>query len=682
MKLAALFYIIFTLLAAPSAFSVTPITTLYLKEKAGVTSSNYPLTFGHVFKMDDVRDTVAIHIGDQKLPTQMDIKTTYTNGSVRFAVITIIIPSISSGQVIPLTIVNETSSPTSGPLTKAGLLATNVGSIITLSNILGSGYSGSLTADLRAVIENSAQLSYWLEGPLCTEILVKQNLNLSLNAAWEARVYPTTRYGTRISNTIENVNADYRGHIQYETQIDLGFSPSQTVYQKPSTLMLESSRWRKVLWLGEEPPETELRYDINYLISTGAVMNYNTSLIVPESIIAETYARWQNSDHDIMENGIVEKYFPTTGGREDIGILPTWSVRYLLTMDNRLKEIMLNSGQVIGSAPAHYRESNNQKSFFSHPISIDDRPTIWTTASRAHTFGKHALPSPIGDVDSAAYGWYIDRAHQGSFSYLPYLITGDYFFLEEMYYLASWSLSASDYNATWGRDYATGLIQGQVRAEAWAFRNLVDAAAFAQDGSPEKKYYVEKINNNINKWKTEENKYPLGHWGIDNYASTSGLTEEVKNPTSPWMEDFMLLSLVHAKEQQFDTDEIIDFYSNFIINRFTNPDFNWFNGAPYRFPAKLTDDTLPQSFAQANALFTEQPTSFPTDDSPGSYRFVALSALSTQTDKPLGLQGYTWLKQNVNSQDELNTNPTWAIVPRNLNVGAAAKPYIMSIKIQ
>lgn len=641
------------------------ITTLSLIEKQGITTTNYPLTFGHVFKKGDVRQGVEVQLNGNFLPSQCDAKTTYPDGSVRFAVISIIIPTLTAKSSNTIALYPAPIHEPSGYLGKPEILAANVRNEIRLTDISGSGYSGNLTANLTDTITNH-NFEYWLKGGVTTEILVRQKLNNSLEASWEVRFYPGTSFGPRISHSIENMNAGYRGHVSYAVDIQAGTPALKSIYSKLPFLHNESSRWRKVIWIGNEPPETELHYDLPYLISSGAVMNYDTSLTVSESTISSSHSIWESKDHDIMGNGVLEKYFPKTGGRKDIGMLPTWSARYLLSMDNRLKKMVLNSGEMASSGPIHYRESNPDKAFYKHPVSIDDRPTVWTTASRASSYGdrRDRLPPPVGSVSSKEHGWSIDRAHQGSFTYLPYLITGEKYYLDEMYYWAAWCLSAMDYNSSWGRDSSNGLIRDQVRGEAWALRNIVDAAAFAQDNSLEKKYLNAKVSHNIVEWEKEKDRYPLNHWGVDKYATVSGLDKSyVKYPTSPWMEDFMLLSLSHAKRQGFETQTILAWYSTFIINRMTHFDFNHFNGTPYRFPTELRDGSYVSSWSQANDLFMDQPTSFPADDYPNSYRFIAMAAASTITDYPNGFTAYNFLKTHVKNQQDLNKNPTWAIVP-------------------
>jgi len=657
------------------------VTNVTVFEKAGVTTNNYPLTFGHVFKKGDVPQSVQVTLNGQILPAQFDIKRHWDDGSVKHGVISVIIPQMPANGSVNLVLETNDDPNNSGAMDKGAILATNVESRIDLTGLSGSGYSGNASAFLKTAINDTANLEYWLQGPVCTEILVNQRLNNSLNASWEARFYPGTNFGVRVSNSIENMDADYRGNINYAVSILTGTDNLTAAYSKPTFQHNESSRWRKVLWIGPEPPEVEVHYNLPYLISTGSIMNYDASLQVPETVLAAAYSAWQSSDHDIMGSGTLQTYFPSTGGREDIGILPTWTARYLISMDNRMREIMLINAEMSSSCPIHYRESNPDMSFYGSPVSIDDRPGVRTTAQYAadSNYAPGTLPPAIGDT---ATEWTIDRAHQGSFAFIPYLITGEKYYLDEMIYWAAWDLSQSAYNSDWGRDYSKGLIRDQVRGEAWAIRNIADAAAFSPDNSLMTNYLTDKINNNISQWMEEKDRYPLNYWGIDSYASTSGMTSDVRDVTSPWMEDFMLLALAHMKELGFSAQQILDWYgTSFTINRFTHPDFNHFNGAPYRFPARLTDGTYPQTWAEANSKFIDQPTAFPTDDYPYSYRFIAMAATSCLLDYPNGEAAYQFLKNNVQDQNELNEDPTWAIIPRTVT-GQSSVPQILNVTIE
>lgn len=659
-------YLLITLGVSAVCAEAQLITTLTIKEKVGATTSNYPLTFAHVFKKGGVPNSVTIVADGAQLDTQCDIKKRYDDNSIRHAIISVILPQVNANQSLTLQLFTSDETANQNEMNKNEILSTDVGSKIELTNISGSGYSGSLTADLRSSIQNMDQMNYWLKGSVCTEILVVEKLNNSLNAAWEARFYPGTSYGVRISNSIENIEADYRGNIDYAVSINLGNASPIEVYSKPKFQHNISSRWRKVLWVGNKPPEVEIRYDTNYLISTGHIMNYDTSLNVPESVIASSYSNWQSSDHDIMGTGYIQTKIGTAGGREDIAVLPTWCVRYLLTMDNRMREVMLNHAEMASSAPMHYRESDNNRAFYSHVISINDRPTTFLFEHLCDNYSainsSDLLPKEIGETST---NWAIDNetlSHQPDFAYLPYLITGEYYYLQELYYWAGFDLAAR--HAEYRQGDKGIITHTNTRGFAWPFRTLSFAASIAPDEHPENQYFNQKVDNNINYYTTRSSLFPLRMWDED--TTIDGLTSDIGRACSPWMEDYMLLCLTTVKELGFSAGQIIDWYKDFFINRFTHPDFNPYKGCPYRFPVRYTNGNLLQTWSQANAAIPGDPSSFPADDYPYSYRYLAMAALSCLTEYPNGQKAYDFLKANVNSQEKLNEDPTWAIIPRNI----------------
>lgn len=696
-----LLVIVWLLMIAPCMGSVT---TLTLYEREGKTTSNYPLTFGHVFKDGDVTGYVSVTYNGTILTTQCDVKTTYPSGDVKFAVISVVLPSVTSGSTNTLVLNTAASTATTGYMDEAAILATNIEDEIRITNLSGSGYSGSLTADLNAEID-TGDFDYWLRGTVVTEVLVEENLNNSLDASWEVRFYPGTSFGPRISHSIENVNADYRGIVNYSVDIQAGEPSLSRRYTYSSLQHNENSRWRKVIWVGTEPPETELHYDLEYLASTGAVMNYNTALSVPEATISDTYSTWQSTDHDIMGNGNINKYFPGTGGRPDLGILPEWSALYLLTMDNRLREVVVNNGEMASSAPIHYRENDNARSFYRLPVSIDDRPTVWTqddSNSRASKFGwtEDKLPVAIGLYSHTEHDWTIDVAHQGSFAFLPYLITGEKYFLKEVQYWAAYDLSASDSSSVYGRRGSNGIIDPdprETRGVAWALRNIGDAAKFSVDGEPEGPYFSEKIENNFDFLYARRDLYDLG--ALQSRGGVEYLVTGVTGGTSPWMDDFVVTAVCHLIDLGFTNGiaDVISWYGEFILNRYLHPDFNHYLGSQYRFPLIDGGGNI-TTWADASASYdttsdpsqTSNSTSFPTVTagmSADDYHLYALGLLAIIDDYHTGTYGATagataraWLWSEIHNaalDDLLDSHPKWAFLSRKNR-----RPYPIILKIQ
>lgn len=672
------------------------VASLTVREKNGTALSNTPVTFGHVFSEGEVPDTVAVQINGTELSTQCDVKRRWDDGSLRHAVISVVIPAITANGDVVLDLVRASGLDNGTPMSKSDILATGIQSIMELSEIEGSGYSGSLTANLRDAINSQTELNYWLQGSVCTEIIVNQRLNNSLNALWTVRFYPGTSYGWRISNTIENVEAEYRGNVSYALNINYGYPEPANVYHKDKFQHHFNARWRKVLWHGQEPSEIEIRYDLDYLIATGHIPKYDTGLVIPESTVNSHYTRWSGADNDIMGISTIAPYFPMTGNRDEIGILPNWTACYLLSMDNRMRDMMLNIGELSGSIPIHMRESDPTRSFFGHIVSIDDRPSVWLDrTSFRYTAEEDRLPEPIGETDTP---WSVDRAHQTSFAYVPYLITGDYYFLQEMYYWSGWDLGACTFNPDYGRDYSKGLLRDQVRGEAWALRVIAQAAALAPDNDIEKPYLKEKIMNNIVAWLSETvdnpDSHPLHAWGHTSCRSHdggrpnetivgctaeptgtgSGVYEDtlpVRHATLPWHGDFMILSLHHTLKLGYPTQELLDWLGHYTINRFTHPEVNPYNGANYRLPSTYTLDAnindpyyYIDTWLQFSESVIDQPTAFESDSpAPFSYIYNARAALACLSHLEEGYDAYLWIDSQVANQDSLNENPTWALAP-------------------
>lgn len=665
------------------------VTGFSIEEKDGATTEGYPVTFGHVFKRGDIFNSVAVRtVGcSEVLPTQLDRKRSYDDGSLKFGIISFVIPRITAHEIMEFEIITTQTNESSQGMSTSEILNMNFDGRIELTGTNFHSNKNLLSINVRNILEDSGDLSTrWLEGDVVTELLLDSAFDEQLHGKFEVRIYPEWD-GIRVSHTVENVWGDYRGNVDYSVDIYMGTSDDLT-YHKNTFTHNVNSRWRKVLWLGNEPPEVEIKFNIDYIISTGMIMNYDTSLVISEDAVASSYNRWQASDHDIMGTGYLQTYFATTGDREEIGVLPTWTTRYLLSMDNRMKEVMLNHAELFAGCPIHYKESDPTRPFYGHIVSIDDRPTAWLGRDDFR-YIKEAdrFADPIGSEDTV---WYIDRAHQASYAYIPYMVTGDYFYLEELYYWAGYDLAASNFNSSYGRDYSRGLIRDQVRGEAWAIRNIADAAAICPDGDIEKAYFEEKIDNNIAEWMAEKDRYPLNYWGsISSLASEGGrptdfVTDNVGRIACPWQDDWMLTILTHMKEQGYATGQIIDWFSSFVINRFSHPDFNWFNGAPYRFPVEyiIDDEQIPTWKAANNAIAEPYRLvdSFPSEENHGSYRVKAYVALSCVTDQPGGWKAYNWMHNQITNREGcqyytssknfasfrevMEHNPKWAILPR------------------
>ncbi len=660
-----------TTLAAPEMPLVTSVT---IHEKAGVTTANYPVTLSLGFARGDVADGVTARIAGQLVPTQTDVKVRYPDTSVKHALVSFVIPEMPASAQVAVDILDGVVWSDADYVAKAELLATDFEAAMDLTvDYVPTEISA------RQMLDDIADPEYWVKGPVCSELLIRDfdlNVAQQLNVQWRVRLYPGWD-GMRIETVVENGWTEYRGNIEYDFALSLGYASPATVRQETGFTHNANARWRLVHWLGSEPPEIEVHYDLDYLIASGLLGGYDTSLVVPESTMAGAYSTWLTSSHDIMGSGIITTYFPMTGGRQDLGLLPTWAARYLLSWDNRMREVTLNCGDLSGSIPIHYRESDPNRSFYQHVMSIDDRPTIWAGWwDFSGTSPADALP-PSLDTENTI--WTVDSSHQPSLAYVPYLVTGDYYYLEEMYFWAGRNLAYNNW-AYRGGDGSLGLLHTQdTRAQAWSLRNIADAANMAPDGDIEKPYFIEKTNNNIADYVDRfviNGLFPSIRY-FKAQATTSrpdaNLDPECSHYTSPWQDDFMMIVLGHMWQIGFDTGSMINWFSRSLIDRLTHPDYNSFRSAPYHIPTHYHDGqggSLPYAtWLDVNNAFVDDvgPSDFPDPDYAASYSYAMRSACAQVTHVPGGQVAWDWLDVHIHSKDTLTADPTWALIPGPVN---------------
>jgi len=700
---------------------------------------------------------------------QDDVKTRWPDGSLRHALVSFR-ATVPSGGAITVNFVNNANPCSSGSksacdsaaLTQAGMLNFDIGQgpgrwaariEATASGIVQG-------ADAHAMIANG-QWTYWLRGPVVTQVIVEdRSPALSQDFGWQCSSNCTGDYssatwtaassstyqslhpifvagfypgyqGIEVDYIIENVWGARLQDQRYSVKLYANY-PESAVYTNPGIPHWGRTRWHKKFWSGATPGRVRTDYNLPYLIESRAVPNFDLTRQVPSGTIAGVLSHWAATDQatpmgDYVAggthlSGFWYKYMPMTGGREEIGLFPTWAVRYLYTFHttangNDLYNVMLGNGDVSGYTPIHVRESNSDPNFKYCALSqtclsagLDTVPAWGLSVSRdAHATVGGTFGSPVAPL-SSAHNWTLDAAHQGSFPYIPYLITGDWYYLQELNFWASYNLlepnGATDrfYSGHGDWDY----IREQIRGDAWWWRNIAHASVMAPDGSADKAYFTQKLLNNIavregkldlrngygyandnTKWQwgytqaaeildvtntSTHRPNPLNFWDFDAYASFEEIDTTVTQYIIPqWQVHFMMVVLGHLEELGFPTMELRKAVGKNMINQLQNPNFNPWLIATYRTPAIMNaTGTWPSSWSEALSGFlaVEQArTNWPTNatDPDSGYNFVALGAASFLpgiTDGPYTGDGaWNWFTGKLNLGLQ-NDNPKWAFVPR------------------
>lgn len=319
------------------------------------------------------------------------------------------------------------------------------------------------------------------------------------------RDYP----GVKVEYILENTWTNKMQTQVYDVQLRAGrdLAPvgnAQTMVHWPA------SRWRQVGWSGAEPGGIHIDHNFAYLIYARALPSYDLTKHIPASQVNNELDQFLATDRGVgMGSGQWFQAFEAPGSRGDIAMIPEWYLFYLYTADPRLWDLIAGNAEAGAHVPIHYRESTTNRAFCpiscdSSPpavgrvLSIETRPTIYIPIYNFDDTKAEDRTVPVGTITHG--GWTPDIAHQPSFAYIPYLLTGDWYFLEELHFWGSWNMGACSnpgYTCDYCRHADWGQITQEVRSRAWGLRSLAYAAMMTPDGMPEKTYFTNKLNNNI-----------------------------------------------------------------------------------------------------------------------------------------------------------------------------------------
>ena len=553
-----------------------PITDVGL-ENTGGAQTNVPFTFGQVFAVGAMKSTegLAAKLSDGTvLPLQVNIKATHADGSVRHAIISGVLPALAASQTQSMTLVKSGASAKS---------------TVTLQNLISTGLSAKTTitlggvkytASLADAVASSTPIN-WLSGTVANEWIVSAPLkdangvaHPQLTARFDVRWYSGLEKQARVEFVVENDKTWVPGiKINYGVDLELG---GKSVFSKANLDHFHHSRWHQYFWWdAARQPSINIKLNSAYLIATKAVPNYDTSFAPRDGELNALAQSVNGGNTGPMTIGPVTAYMPTTGGRNDIGSLPSWSVMWLLSMDKRAWNVMMAAADGAGSWSIHYRDEKTGQAVRTDNDVNKEITTHFNLRSRG------PLPVPRFVNDDLGHSWTpytYDTAHQPSLTYLPYLVTGDYYYLEEMQFWAALNPLETD-PASSGR--GKGLVRWQqLRGQAWSLRTLAQTAYATPDADALKTYFTNQLDANLdfyNQAYVVGNPNKLGAYD----GSGEGAFTEADN-FAPWQDDFFTWTLGYTSELGFaKADPILKWKAQYSVGRMTAPGFCWVAASSY-----------------------------------------------------------------------------------------------------
>src|SRR3954451_24240321 len=368
--------------------------------------------------------TGALQVGS--LATQTDVKNTWPDGSIRFAIVTVKATTAGSLPIVP-------SAPSAGSFTPTLPAATVV------LTIAGVAY----TAELPATPSGDR----WLSGPLVYEgrAIVAPASSAAggahpfLRVIFDTRVYADG--GSRVDVTIENVlDRVDAATITYDVAITVNGAP---VFTQAAVQHFYLTRWRKTFPI-EGTTFASIRPEVAAFTRANAVPSY-----LP-SVITNVISTPNGANFGILQSGALDPIMSDHSGRAELAPLPDWTARYLVHKDPNQRAFVLANGDLSGSWPIHMREAESGAHTgigTERYESIDQRPNLWLDerAQAASWDYIKGTPLPMREYGTDIPGpgqspLLPDNAHQPSLAYTPYLLTGDRYYAEEMAFWANYGM--------------------------------------------------------------------------------------------------------------------------------------------------------------------------------------------------------------------------------------------------
>jgi hypothetical protein len=667
---------------ADSALPVgSTVTTVKVRNPSAEQETDVPVTFGQVFAPGDVPagNTLVARIGSSAVPTQVDVKARHADGSLRHAIMTVVVSSMAPGEEQEAELVSAPEGAAPQPVEEEDLLESEFDASVLLT-IGSTPYSVAARSLLEA-----GQAVKWLSGPVVSEWIVagapvaEGAPHPHLSVRFSVRAYAGMQR-VRVAVSVDNdwaFEPDPQNFV-YDASVRMGETEA---YQVSGLTHYHHARWRKVFWWGNAV-SSEAAQDGRYMMESGALPHYDPALVIGEEALAELQSSWLTLDTGPMGIGPMQPYMPTTGAHDDIGPLSRWDALYLCSTDSRARAVSLALADLAGSWTTHYRDKDT-----GMPVRLDDYPYMSLLGNpgdmvNPETGKSEGFPACAQGADCTS-PYVADSAHQPSMGYLAYVVGGDYDHLEEVQFWANYNMIEAN---PYYRGFEEGLLKwGQVRGQAWSLRTLGFAAYITPDDHPLKAYFVDRVDNNLRYYVdryTQEAPNALGVF-TDGYAFAYNEGRGV----APWQDDFFTWSVGQLAAMGFERAvPLLAFKAKFPVGRMTDPGFCPIQAAAYSMNVRDADDspiydTFAEVFEQsvdpairalpcggpemAEALelaegeftgYSSSPAGYPSNMQPAL-------AVAVESGIPNAAEAWAAFEQRPVKPD-YTSYPNWAVTPR------------------
>lgn len=508
---------------------------------------------------------------------QVDVKNRWAEGSVQYAIISFPAAIAAAGSITvdfrdsqDACHLGNTATCTAAALGSQGMLDFAGGTWTAVVEVQAepAGSTTLRSASARTMIGNG-HFTYWLRGPVVTEVIVEDaSLARQYDFGWTCSASCTQPYASstwaddtthrslhpifvltfpagmsavRAQYTVANYWTSARQDQRYSLALK---TSAGTVFSKAVVRAPGGTWWRKEFYDGDSPVQTRTDFNLTYMRYSRMVMPYKTGITVNPtgalSIAGSTAWHQQGITSEFPfwcpnttgQCGSRLRTYSATGGRPDRGFYPLWEAQWLHSMDAGLYSVMKADADYLGAQQIHWRESVTGLNYrpgvdsLGLPVSLNARDTLWHNGGINWT----GLPAAVATLQGNYSYWYPDNAHMHTHAQLAYLVTGDWWYMQEQaflgHYIFGWT--QKDGATHGGRLGSWGYLktnEANHRPLAWLLWNVWRASLVVPDADPQKAYLREKLGDQL--------AILEGYWNITNGDYYQACTT---NPFAPYNE--------------------------------------------------------------------------------------------------------------------------------------------------
>ncbi len=421
------------------------------------------------------------------VPAQVDVQSTYADGSARFAAVTVPLLGVAPG-VSTLVVLSPATTPTMSAPSSAGF-ALKGAQTATLT-ITPAG-AAPIAVDLTTLLAAPTS-DVHLSGGFVVETRARVALFRGVDLVIDRRVYADGSWVNDV--TLSNVKYDAPGWGNVVYAATLVDETGATQFSFPTVNHFAGQSWH-FPWRNAPPPAVHVQFDMPAWVKIGASPSYGFARGIAKGNIPT--ALGVGSTYGPLGSQGVTLYMPTTGGRPDIGIQPAWVATWALSQDSMAHRAMLQQAEAAPPWECWSGTDGEWANVLAHPtLQLNPGNSSGVIAVYA---AQNATGSAIGQPLGTSY-WTVDVAHQPDLYFQAWLSTGTRYYHDRLQAQAAFGIgncwTGMRNNAVLGNAPDNVLFGAQGRGGAWTLRQVQEAAAFGRDADKSTTYLRQVANDN------------------------------------------------------------------------------------------------------------------------------------------------------------------------------------------